>query len=991
MTRLARIAIFSAATSLVTLAILVSVSPAASPVALALRPVMGIVAGAAPPAPASTAPDQKLAVLARARLEQHVDARTLAAWRDTCTAAEAQAFDFLFAWLPTADLAAWRAGQVIADIRLALATRAEAPWRDQVDEESFLRFVLPHRVAQEPVEAWRPRLHDLLWPRVRDLSLPDAILETNRFCREWATFQPSSARDQAPSATMARGLGRCEEEMIFFVCAARSVGIPARPCYTPWWTASDDNHAWVEAWAGDRWHYLGACEPEAELDRAWFTGPARRAGLVLSVAYGEGVPSSASTGSAATEVYARGRGATLVNSTGVYTTAGRATVHWADLAATGIADTLALKRAKVPVTIHVFNSGSLVPLGTFAAGDTITLGPQDYFASCAVDGRPAGAFLTVRPGETSVITLDPRGGVEALQALFARPFTLRIPEPAAASTPSPATTPSAVVAPSRDPDGNAATLQVAAPQIAARQTAEQQVAAQQFTAQQIAARQAAEQQAVRQRAEAMRADSVRRVVLSGAWRARDRRGADAVLTHLAEVPPRTAHWLLFLLSTTPREGADARALVLEMDDKDFLEADSAGAAAAVRESRRVRSLRTAPSVQTAAAAGQAVPDSIWNPFVLSPRIADQPFDAGLWTTLPLLTKSRGRLAEPPAILAAFAARVQRDEPTRLGHVARPSETWASGRATPGAARVGLVGLFRRNGIPARVEAEGRWVEAWWDGRWVPCDPFDAASWDRREGEVAVAAGAPGHLRSVIRDGARVMTEAEPWRHFRLARFADGRFAPLNVDYPVTAGVLSMDLEPGSWWLMGGVRGTDGAPRGRAIPFTMAAGESLSVDLDLGATADSAPWSRLPAALRARTVDGPVLLFAWKPRAEPSIRTATALLGVLAETSARGVGIISMPLTPARLKAPSPAIPGFSERGPGLPGAGLPPGILDFPISGADLAPLFEIHADTELPVLLLADRSGAVVLRLAGLRPDAADRVRDALKLLDASGVARPE
>ena len=731
----------------------------ALPFAMA-QPVTGALASATAATPAAgagraalhaeLADVTPLPFLARARLGRHVDAPTLTAWRDTCNAAEAQAFHFLFAWLPSSDLAAWRADRVIADIRLALATRAAAPWGDLVDEETFLRFVLPYRVAQEPVEPWRATLHDLLWPRVRDLSLSEAILETNRFCREWATFRPSSARDQAPSATMARGFGRCEEEMIFFVCAARSVGIPARPCYTPWWTASDDNHAWVEAWAGDGWHYLGACEPEAELDRAWFTGPARRAGLVLSVAYGEEIPRF---GSSATEVYARGRGVTLVNSTGVYTAAGRATVRWADLgpagSPAGSADTLALRRAQVPVTIHVFNSGSLVPLGTVAAGDTITLGPQDYFASCSVDDRPAGAFLTVYPGETTVISLDPRGGEEALRSLFAQPFTLRIPEPAAAAA---RTTLSPSLAPAPTP------VQAQAAQVQAAHVRAAQL-------------QAAQLWAAEGRVESTRADSLRRVILSAAWQARDRRGADAVLDHLAEVPPRAAHWLSFLLSAAPIEAADARALVLEMDDKDFLEADAAEAQATVRESRRVRSMRATHAAQPARTArsvwsgrltetvstaytasgrmvagdawpSQAVPDSIWNRFVLSPRIGDQPFDPGLWTTLPLFTDTHGRLLEARAIVAAFAARVRRDEPMRLGHLARPSETWASGWATPAGARIGLTGLLRRNGIPARVEAEGRWVEAWWEGRWVPCDPFDAASWNRREGEVAAATGTP---------------------------------------------------------------------------------------------------------------------------------------------------------------------------------------------------------------------------------------------------------
>ncbi len=973
-----------------------------------------VIAASAPAAHAGSelTAEESLASRARARLDRHVDARPLAAWRDTCTTAAAEAFDFLFAWLPTSDLAAWRADQVIADIRLALDTRAAVPWGSRIDDETFLRFVLPHRVAQEPVEPWRARLHDLLWPRVQDLSLPAAILETNRFCREWATFQPSSARDQAPSATMARGLGRCEEEMIFFVCAARSVGIPARPCYTPWWTASDDNHAWVEAWAGDRWHYLGACEPEEELDRAWFSGPARRAGLVLSVAYGEEIPGLRES---AVEVYARGRGVTLVNSTGVYTTAGRAAVRWADLAPaaalahpaadrgappaegagslnTAPPDTTVLHRAKIPVAIHVFNSGSLVPLGIFPAGDTISLGPQDYFVSAAVDGRPAGAFLTVGPGEVTTISLDPRAGVESLQSLFAQPFSLRIPEPPAA----PARAVEEPVEPEAASGAGEAKPDDGAPG-EARSAAQPQAGRIQADPREAERREAEQRRAADERAASMRADSLRRVALASAWRARDQRGADAVLEHVNQVPPRAATWLSFLLSTSPREAAEARALVLEMDDKDFLEAEPAAVAEIVRESRRLRSLRATADARfgrgrTALRVarprsewgprGAALADSIWNPFVLSPRIDNQPFDPGLWTTLPSLRDRGGRLREPSDILAAFAARVRREEPGRLGHVARPSESWSSGWATPTAARVALVGLFRRNGIPARVEAESRWVEAWWDDRWVPCDPFDPASWDRREGDVAAATGTPGHLRAVIRDGARVMTEAEPWRHFRLARFTEGRFAPLSVDYPIEAGTLEMDLEPGPWWLIGGLRQSDGSPRIRAVPFALSAGESIAVELDLGRSAGSAGWTELPVALRETSGGQPTLVFAFKPEAEPSIRTASALLGALPALRARGIRIVVLPLRSEGMNAaPSPDLP--------IPE--FPQSAAVRPITPNELDPLFGIAADTELPVLLLADREGIVVLRLTGFRSDAADQLRQALERLDDSGRARPE
>ena len=61
-----------------------------------------------------------------------------------------------------------------------------------------------------------------------------------------------------------------EKESTFLVTALRSIGIPARQLYVPWWAHCDDNHAWVEAQVDGSWHYLGACEPEEALDRGWF-------------------------------------------------------------------------------------------------------------------------------------------------------------------------------------------------------------------------------------------------------------------------------------------------------------------------------------------------------------------------------------------------------------------------------------------------------------------------------------------------------------------------------------------------------------------------------------------------------------------------------------------------------------------------------------------------------------------------------------------------
>jgi hypothetical protein len=56
---------------------------------------------------------------------------------------------------------------------------------------------------------------------------------------------------------------------------------------TPRWAHSDDNHAWVEAWADGKWYFLGACEPEPELNMGWFAGPAQRAMMLHTNVFGQ--------------------------------------------------------------------------------------------------------------------------------------------------------------------------------------------------------------------------------------------------------------------------------------------------------------------------------------------------------------------------------------------------------------------------------------------------------------------------------------------------------------------------------------------------------------------------------------------------------------------------------------------------------------------------------------------------------------------------------
>ena len=110
----------------------------------------------------------------------------------------------------------------------------------------------------------------------------------NRWCAEEATYRSTDGRTASALAVYQCGYGRCGEESTFAVNALRAVGIAARQVYAPWWSHCDDNHAWVEAFTGSRWQYLGACEPEPQLDRGWFTGAAARAMLIHTRSFAPG-------------------------------------------------------------------------------------------------------------------------------------------------------------------------------------------------------------------------------------------------------------------------------------------------------------------------------------------------------------------------------------------------------------------------------------------------------------------------------------------------------------------------------------------------------------------------------------------------------------------------------------------------------------------------------------------------------------------------------
>lgn len=314
------------------------------------------------------------------------------------SAYEREALEFLYAYMPLADITDYSGEFHLMNVRAAQQAAQEMPWGKAIPEEVFRHFVLPVRVNNENLDSARVVFYGELKDRVKSLSLYDAILEVNHWCHEKAVYTPSDARTSSPLATVRTAYGRCGEESTLLVAALRSVGIPARQVYTPRWAHTDDNHAWVEAWADGKWYFLGACEPEPVLNLGWFNAPASRGMLMHTKVFGryEG----------AEEVMMVTPNYTEINVIDNYAPSAKASVTVKDEQGNPIAD------ARVEFKLYNYAEFYTVATKQTDANGVcgLTAGKGDMLVWASKDGRFGFAKLSFGKQPELTMTLDKKAG-----------------------------------------------------------------------------------------------------------------------------------------------------------------------------------------------------------------------------------------------------------------------------------------------------------------------------------------------------------------------------------------------------------------------------------------------------------------------------------------------------------------------------------------------------------------------------------------------------
>ncbi|MBO4581749.1 MAG: transglutaminase domain-containing protein [Bacteroidales bacterium] len=360
----------------------------------------------------------------RAQVEKDFEARKLLAegratelfsvLDSNLSTGEREALQFLYAYMPYSDLADYDGDFFLKQVRYAFAARDTFAWGRTVPENIFRHFVLVYRVNNENLDTARMFIFNELKDRVKGMSMYDAALEVNHWCHEKVSYRPSDMRTSAPLATIRTGLGRCGEESTLAVTALRAVGIPARQCYTPRWAHCDDNHAWVEVWVDGKWYYLGACEPAAKLNMAWFTLPATRCMMVHSNAFG------------------RYKGEEEINYSGTLYAKINMLPNYAEtrkITAT-VADADGKPIAEATVKFKLYNYSEYYPIAeavTDAQGRaSLTTGLGDLLVWASKDGKYDYAKIDVRQSDKIALKLTRTEGKEYIENLEINPPASKI-------------------------------------------------------------------------------------------------------------------------------------------------------------------------------------------------------------------------------------------------------------------------------------------------------------------------------------------------------------------------------------------------------------------------------------------------------------------------------------------------------------------------------------------------------------------------------------
>ena len=178
----------------------------------------------------------------------------------------------LLAEMPECDYADVNPIRLLEEVRYALKVRSEIPWKDQISEDLFLRYILPYWSVNEKRDPWRKFFYDKFMPGIRGLKTPSEAVKylNDHVFKELNVTYDAVKRpkaDQSAKESIEASYASCTGLSVILLDACRACGIPARFTGCPQWTDRSGNHSWIEFW-DDQWIYEGASSSDPR-NRSW--------------------------------------------------------------------------------------------------------------------------------------------------------------------------------------------------------------------------------------------------------------------------------------------------------------------------------------------------------------------------------------------------------------------------------------------------------------------------------------------------------------------------------------------------------------------------------------------------------------------------------------------------------------------------------------------------------------------------------------------------
>lgn len=137
-----------------------------------------------------------------------------------------------------------KSDSLIWSLDYSFALREQSSFLKSYSQEQFLEYILPHRVANEPLEyGWKWDLKKYLNVSSKDIRA--AAEEINSQIK--LDISPKSYGDlpQSYSSLIKNGYGKCDDRTMLVVMALRAMGIPAAYEFVPYWGSSNNGHSFV--------------------------------------------------------------------------------------------------------------------------------------------------------------------------------------------------------------------------------------------------------------------------------------------------------------------------------------------------------------------------------------------------------------------------------------------------------------------------------------------------------------------------------------------------------------------------------------------------------------------------------------------------------------------------------------------------------------------------------------------------------------------------